>query len=128
MVVCDWCSGKEEGIYTICGECLGNERERNFKYGYDRGRELKQIPENDIYTRALGKWGINSQKMMLIEEIGELLTSLSHEMRGRVDKDKVRSEIVDVIIMLEQMKIYYGEIEIQEIKRYKLERLEKKLE
>jgi hypothetical protein len=30
--------------------------------------------------------------------------------------------------MLEQMKIYYGEIEIQEIKRYKLERLEKKLE
>lgn len=63
----------------------------------------------DLYKKALEQWGDISQLFMLFEEIGELMQKLSHSYRNNryVRRDEVIEEIVDVEIMLEQIKVMY---------------------
>ena len=60
------------------------------------------------YTDALKLWGEDFQKSMFHEEIGEVLTAISHEKRGRCGKPAVLEELADLQIMLNQMVILYG--------------------
>ena len=60
------------------------------------------------YTAALECWGGESQKALFHEEIGEVLTAISHEKRGRCGRDAVLEELADLQIMLNQMVIMYG--------------------
>ena len=60
------------------------------------------------YTEALELWGKDFQKSMFNEEIGEVLTAISHEKRGRCGRDAVLEELADLQIMLNQMVIMYG--------------------
>ena len=101
--------------------------------------------EELIYSRAIKAFGIEHQKMMLIEEASELVKELVKEYRLRVEKynliqskakslsteefaelekentNKIIEEIVDVQIVLDQMKLIY----CSEIKLYKMVRREK---
>lgn len=76
------------------------------------------------YANALKQWGEEFQKSMFHEEIGEVLTAMSHEKRGRCDKMAVLEELVDLQIVLNQMAILYGtDQEFQhlfEVKTYRL--------
>lgn len=60
------------------------------------------------YTDALNCWGDGPQKSLFHEEIGEVLTAISHEKRGRCGKLTVLGELADLQIMLNQMVILYG--------------------
>lgn len=76
------------------------------------------------YVNALKQWGEDSQKSQFHEEIGEVMTAISHEKRGRCDKTAVLEELVDLQIMLNQMVILYGtDKQFQDIFDVKIHRL-----
>jgi NTP pyrophosphatase (non-canonical NTP hydrolase) len=81
-----------------------------------------------IYARALAHYGSRSQIDQTIEECAELIVALRHHMRGRAKEAQVIEELADVQIMLEQMRFLFGEADVDEVKREKLARLEKRME
>lgn len=81
------------------------------------------------YTDALNLWGEDFQKSMFHEEIGEVLTAMSHEMRGRCGKAAVLEELADLQIMLNQMVVLYGtDDEFKDIINAKLTRMINRIE
>ena len=61
-----------------------------------------------LFGEALKIWSPSKQIGMLHEEIGELMVSMNRYDRGRGTKEDILTEIVDVEILLGQMKILYG--------------------
>lgn len=82
---------------------------------------------SDIYQRALDKWGIQSQVDLALEEMAELIVALNHLKRGRGTVAQVHEELADVQIMIKQLSVFFGEIEVDAVKEKKLERLEQYL-
>ena len=81
------------------------------------------------YTDALNLWGEDFQKSMFHEEIGEVLTAISHNKRGRCGNDAVLEELADLQIMLNQMVILYGtDEEFKTVLNAKLTRLVERIE
>lgn len=94
---------------------------------------------NQILHAAVETFGRDSQMMMMVEEMSELNRAASDltkaickQRRSRTIREKmdaingIKEEIVDVQIVLDQMKILFGYDE--EIERRKLERLEKRID
>ena len=82
----------------------------------------------ELYTYALLTYGEQFQINMMVEECSELIKAIMKLGRtsvGGIDDGKarwaVREELADVQIMLDQMKIVFGETD--EIEQKKLERL-----
>lgn len=86
--------------------------------------EEKQL---DLYNKALKRYGIDAQKLMVVEECGELLNALAKTYRGRASIEELVTELADVHIMVEQMALYYGWAKFQKEKERKLERLHQRL-
>ena len=83
----------------------------------------------EIYRAALDTFGAESQTKMLFEEIGELMTAICQYSRGRDKVAHVAEEIADVRIMLDQMTVLFKcEDEVERQRRYKLRRLEQRIE
>jgi len=82
--------------------------------------------EQTLYKRAIEKWGELSQIDMMIEEMSELITALSHLKRGRTNN--VNEEVADVMIVTGQARFMFDSVEIDRIKQEKLERLKGLLE
>jgi NTP pyrophosphatase (non-canonical NTP hydrolase) len=76
-----------------------------------------------LYDAAIAKWGVGAQKYMAYEEIGELLTALARDDRGRVTTEELLTELADVTIMCEQMAYILGFEEYEKEKDRKLIRL-----
>lgn len=76
-----------------------------------------------LYDAAIAKWGVGAQKNMAYEEIGELLTALARDDRGRVTTEELLTELADVTIMCEQMAYILGFEEYEKEKDRKLIRL-----
>jgi len=65
--------------------------------------------EQDLFKFALKKWGEEFQIKMAIEECSELITELAkygRNINGTIP-ERIISEIVDVEIMLKQLKIMF---------------------
>lgn len=62
----------------------------------------------NLYNAAITKWGVGAQKNMAYEEIGELLTALARDDRGRTTTEELLTELADVTIMCEQMAYILG--------------------
>jgi hypothetical protein len=84
-----------------------------------------------ILKSFLEESGIDSQKKMAIEEMSELTKELCKTWRFGADEadrvdvenvEEIRGEIADVLIMATQLKIFYGEVEIEKIIDYKINR------
>lgn len=73
-----------------------------------------------LYEAAISKWGVEAQRNMAFEEIGELLTALARDRRGRATPEEIITELADVTIMCEQLATVLG------FDLYKLE-IERKL-
>lgn len=86
--------------------------------------------ENYIFNRAIDLWGAESQVMMAIEEMSELIKALC-KMINRHEKDieNTHEEIVDVSILLDQMRKIFKlpQDKFMRIRNEKLERLEEKV-
>lgn len=82
-----------------------------------------------VYTDAVECWGTELQKSLFHEEIGEVLTAISHQKRGRCEKTTVLEELADLQIMLNQMVTIYGTDEqFKDILNTKLTRLIERIE
>lgn len=87
----------------------------------------------DLLQRAIDTWGRHAQVDMMIEEMSELTKALLKERRkpplplSGLEKAiaDIREEMADVQIMLDQMKLIYGDP--ADIEAEKLSRLEDRL-
>ena len=84
--------------------------------------------EKELYINAVNLWGKQSQVLMAIEEMGELLQALSKIQRKEngCDWDHVIQEIADVEIMMEELKVVFcvSDEKFKEVKKAKLLKLE----
>lgn len=82
----------------------------------------------EIYKKLISKYG-DRQVIKAVEELSELAKELCKGLNGHGDIHNIIEEIADVIIMLEQMKIYFdiSQAEIEEIKKKKIERTRERL-
>jgi len=83
----------------------------------------------ELLYKAVDRWGIAMQEIMVIEEMAELTKEICKSIRGRDNRVELIDEISDVTIMLEQVKIIFhiADEEINNQIDYKLKRLEEKL-
>ena len=51
----------------------------------------------ELYKKAIDTWGIEAQRNMAFEEIGELLTVLAQDRRGRVTKEEIITELFNML-------------------------------
>lgn len=115
---------------------FGNDSRKIFaaEYWDDRAVRMSfwESWRQEILEDAVKTWGERSQEDMLLEEMSELAKAV---LKLRREKRKemvpyavsaIREEMADVQIMLDQMKIMYGEVE--NFERDKLKRLLERLE
>lgn len=79
--------------------------------------------QRKICLRAIDHFGVSAQKWKLVEELGELLVEIAREQIGRGNKEAIREELADATIMCEQMRLVYGQKEVDSWIRRKLARL-----
>lgn len=72
--------------------------------------------------KAIENYGEAIQKVVAIEELGELTQAITKSLRG--DDHNVEEEIADVYIMLHQLMLMYDAKKVNEIKDFKMKRLE----
>jgi hypothetical protein len=82
----------------------------------------------ELYTKLLQTYG-DKQIIIAIEELSELQKELCKSLRNKTNFHNILEEIVDVEIMVEQMKIYFDihEEDVEAMKEYKLERTKERL-
>lgn len=84
----------------------------------------------DTYKQAIDLYGEKAQKLMAIEEMSELTKEICKDFRGKLNREHLIEEIVDVIITIDQLMMMYeisGD-EIEQMRERKFERLKERLE
>lgn len=95
----------------------------------------KMVPDDErIMQQAIETYGVQAQCDVAIEEMAELTKAIVKIRRVADDYGKTQAalenlleEIADVDIMIEQMKIMWGPKPVEEYRRKKLERLDRRL-
>lgn len=115
---------------------FGNDSRKIFasEYWDDRAVRMsfQECWRQEILEDAVKTWGMRAQEDMLLEEMSELakaVLKLRREKRKQMMPyaiSAIREEMADVQIMLDQMKIMYGEVD--DFERDKLKRLLERLE
>ena len=83
--------------------------------------------KEQLYKQALETYSFDAQSRMVDEECAELINALCKYKRGRANSYDVITEIADVIIMCEQMAVYFGKEAVEKEIGKKLSRLEGRL-
>lgn len=76
-----------------------------------------------VCKKAIDLYGEALQKIVAVEEMGELIQAISKSLRG--DDHNVEEEIADVMIMITQLMMMYDLKKVMEIREAKLKRLER---
>lgn len=86
------------------------------------------MTKEQLYDKLLNKFEAG-QMIVAIEEMAELIQEITKSLRGKIDTSNMLEEYVDVVIMLEQVKKYYGftDENIEKVKSEKLKRTEQRL-
>jgi NTP pyrophosphatase (non-canonical NTP hydrolase) len=84
---------------------------------------MEKEEKKKLYEKAIKVWGVEAQRNMAFEELGELNTVLARDRRGRATKEEILTELADVTIMCEQMAIILGYDEYEKELDRKLIRL-----
>ena len=82
----------------------------------------------EIYAKTISKWGEQAQYDQTVEECAELITSLQHFARGKVDKETVVNELADVFLMVGQLAYMFGEDQLSAAVEKKIDKLNLLLE
>ena len=65
-------------------------------------RIFEDCSNESLYKQAIENWGRDAQMMMVVEELGELLTAMSHYTRGRITKEELAIELAAVAMMVDE--------------------------
>ena len=76
-----------------------------------------------VCRKAIDLYGEALQKIVAIEELGELTQAITKSLRG--DDHNVEEEIADVSIMVTQLMMMYNAKKVLEIREEKLKKLER---
>lgn len=119
--------GKINALETENELLRGTSAEMNGEY--DRASSDERIMQQAIET-----YGVQAQCDVAIEEMAELTKAIVKIRRVADDYEKTQAaldnlleEIADVDIMVEQMKIVWGQKDVEEYRRKKLARLDRRL-
>lgn len=82
----------------------------------------------DVYQRTIQKWGEEAQCDQAVEECAELIATLKHYRRDKVDEQVVVDEVADVFLMVGQLIYMFGEEKVHKAVESKLEKLQQLLE
>ena len=86
--------------------------------------EAKLFMQGDsLYQKAISKWGMSFQCTMLASECAELIHAVLDFSVGREDISTLHEELADVEIMCEQMRVAFGNEQIDRWRGIKLKRL-----
>lgn len=97
---------------------------------------MKKEKREELYQKAIEKWGAVSQIEMLNEESIELALAVRKFLRNNKNPEyeftnatNLIEEIADVEIMIEQLCFIFTNFreQIQDVKDFKLQRLEKRI-
>lgn len=82
--------------------------------------------ERGIIYLAMYTFGFDNQKNVAIEEMSELIKEICKDKRGLTDREHLLEELVDVEIMIEQLKKIYmfSDDEVREMTSQKIKRLD----
>ena len=115
---------------------FGNDSRKIFATEYWDDRAVRVSFEDawrlGILEDAVNTWGKRSQEDMMLEKMSELakavlkLRRVKDPLMTKYAIESIRSEMADVQIMLDQMKIMFGDVDSYE--QEKLERLLQRLE
>lgn len=93
------------------------------------------MDRKECYRKFLDAWGDKAQINMCIEEMAELTKELCKLKRVAVSKYKteeviknIQEELADVLNMVDQLKLIFGEDEVERIRDEKIERTLKRLQ
>jgi len=131
---CRWRGGKDAYDYY----CKHPNRSGPVDYPFVVSCKYYEEKTKDIQLceQAVAKWGIDTQILMAVEEMSELIKVLvkyGRNVNGS-SLDEIIEEIVDTEIMLEQLKLIFAYStstnydKYRELRKKKLERLEKLLQ
>ena len=81
-----------------------------------------------IYEETLQVWGIKEQIYKFSEEIGELLVAMHHWYDDKARAEELASEIADIEIVCNQLRVLVGSHKVDHFKQFKLERLRKRVD
>ena len=84
---------------------------------------MKLEERKKLYEKAIRVWGVEAQRNMAFEELGELNTALARDRRGRATKEEILTELADVTIMCDQMALILGYEDYEKVLDDKLIRL-----
>lgn len=131
-VFCDKCKFKVYGA-PITQQTTLEQIEKTI-HRWNREQETMRenrngLKEQEVFKKALGKYGAEAQTKKLLEEMAELQEAICKQQNGRDTVEHVAEEIADVLVMLDQMMIMYDCRDlVKDIKREKVERLAGKLD
>ncbi len=78
----------------------------------------------DLYAKTISKWGEEAQYSQMIEECAELIATLQHFSRNKVNEDAVVNELADVFLMVGQLTYMFGEDRLNAAVEKKIVKLE----
>lgn len=116
-----------------CRYVMGNSAVEQLKQLNNRHIKIQYCDER-IMRQAIETYGAQAQCDVAIEEMAELTKAIMKIRRVADDYEKTQpaldnllEEIADVDIMIDQLKIMWGPREVEEYRRQKLKRLERRL-
>lgn len=83
--------------------------------------------EQKILADAVTTYGVQSQVEQMVEECAEFIAKVNQRRRGRIDMKDLIEEMVDVEIMVKQMKLIFGGPEWLNFELDKMTRLEQRI-
>lgn len=90
---------------------------------YDNHEEAMLARDRMVFDTAIRTYGKNAQINVAIEECAELIVALQHHARNKCAAKDVVSEIADVEIMITQLKMIFGDNDVENEKKIKIQRL-----
>jgi len=77
----------------------------------------------DISMKTIDKWGEEAQYDQMIEECAELIATLQHFARGKVEENVVVDELADVFLKGGKLTYMFGEDKLQQAVENKITKL-----
>lgn len=81
----------------------------------------------NLYQKCLAHWSVKSQIKQSMGECGEFIADAQNYMRNRISLEQMMGEVVDVHIMMMQMRELDPEM-FERLKEETLKKIEKKVD
>ena len=83
--------------------------------------------QRQLLRDSIVKWGEEKQIRMAVEECSEFINAIMKMYRNRTTTADVVDEIADVILMMEEMAIHFGEDAVKERINFKMDRVKTRI-